>query len=344
MRGELTVLARPEGSPDSAAAAFYTVSDARFFVGTVALLNSLRLTGHDEPLVVLDQGLRPDQLERLGRHATVVAFASQREHPVTAKPFPHLAEGPPTVVVIDSDMIVTGSLRDVLAETGEGRICLFPDHISDRARWFGEWQEIFELAGEPRRQTYLNSGFVALSTDHWPGLLPRWWDACSRIPAAQIFTSGNSPVRDGDQDALNAILMSELPEAAVLGLPDSAAVYPDALVRVIVEDESSLLSRIDGEPVLILHHAMRPKAWAAEGRRRVDRRDAYVRLLPRLLFEPDVPLRLSPPELPVWLRPTAAGRTALAVTSTANRSWARANRMVAVARRRSRKLLALLRG
>jgi hypothetical protein len=345
VRGGLTVLAAPERASDpGAGAAFYTVSDARFFVGTVALLNSLRLTGHEQPLVVLDQGLELAQLERLGLHATVVAFASEREHPVTAKPFPYLADGPPTVVVIDSDMIVTGPLGDVLAEAGEGRICLFPDHVSDRGRWFAEWKEIFELAGEPRRQTYLNSGFVALSSERWPALLPRWWDACSRIPGAQIFTSDNSPLRDGDQDALNAILMSEIPEASVLVLDDSAEAYPDALTRVVVQDERSLACTIDGDGVVILHHAMRPKVWLPSGRRRVDRRDAYLRLLPRLLFDADVALRLSAGEVPVWLRPSPQGRAALSVTSTSNRARERAARVVSVGRRRARKLAGLARG
>jgi hypothetical protein len=232
----------------------------------------------------------------------------------------------------------------VIARAEEGRICLFPDHISDQGRWFAEWQELFQLADEPRRQTYLNSGFVALSTEHWPALLPRWWDACSRIPGAHIFTSGDSPLRDGDQDALNALLMSEFPEAAVFALPDAAEVYPDALVRVTVEDERSLVSQIDGETVLILHHAMRPKAWTRQGRGRVDRRDAYVRLLPRLLYGSDVPLRLPPEELPVWLRSTVAGRAALTLASAANRSRERSARLLAVGRRRGRKLLSLARG
>src|SRR6266487_1359271 len=190
----LTVLAGPSDPLGSSLtpAAFYTVSDARFFVGTVALLNSLRLTGNEQPLVVLDQGLEPEQREQLGRHATVVTFESQLRHPVTVKPFPCMVDGAATVVVIDSDMIVASSLDDVVAEANVGRICLFPDHISDRARWFAEWQEVFDLVDEPRRQAYLNSGFVALATEHWPAFLRRWWDACNRIPAAGIFANHDS--------------------------------------------------------------------------------------------------------------------------------------------------------
>ncbi len=56
----------------SAGATFYTVTDAEFFPGTVALLNSLRLMGHREPLVVLDDGSATEQRERLDRVAAVV--------------------------------------------------------------------------------------------------------------------------------------------------------------------------------------------------------------------------------------------------------------------------------
>ena len=30
--------------------AFYTVADARYFLGAVGMINSLRLVGHDEPI------------------------------------------------------------------------------------------------------------------------------------------------------------------------------------------------------------------------------------------------------------------------------------------------------
>ena len=46
---------------------YFTVSTHRFFLGTVALLNSLRLTGNAGELVVLDAGLTPDERELLER-------------------------------------------------------------------------------------------------------------------------------------------------------------------------------------------------------------------------------------------------------------------------------------
>ena len=45
----------------SAAAAFYCVADSRYFPGAVGLVNSLRLVGHREPILVLDTGLTDAQ-------------------------------------------------------------------------------------------------------------------------------------------------------------------------------------------------------------------------------------------------------------------------------------------
>ena len=37
-------------------AAFYCVADERYFLGAVGLVNSLRLVGHDEPVVCSTAG------------------------------------------------------------------------------------------------------------------------------------------------------------------------------------------------------------------------------------------------------------------------------------------------
>ena len=52
-------------------AAFYCVADERYFLGAVGLINSLRLVGHDEPIHLLDCGLRarPARAARLRGHA-----------------------------------------------------------------------------------------------------------------------------------------------------------------------------------------------------------------------------------------------------------------------------------
>ena len=82
-------------------ATFYTVTDASFFPGTVALLNSLRLSGNREPLVALDVGLERGQRVRLARHATVVDLECELPRPLF-KAFPRAFAPSGVVVVVDS--------------------------------------------------------------------------------------------------------------------------------------------------------------------------------------------------------------------------------------------------
>ena len=44
-------------------AAFYCVADARYFLGAVGMINSLRVLGHEETVYVLDCGLTDGQRE-----------------------------------------------------------------------------------------------------------------------------------------------------------------------------------------------------------------------------------------------------------------------------------------
>ena len=52
----------------------YTVSSQAYFLGTAALLNSLRLTGNEGQVVVLDAGLMPEERAVLEAHTNVVSM------------------------------------------------------------------------------------------------------------------------------------------------------------------------------------------------------------------------------------------------------------------------------
>lgn len=326
-------------------AAFYTVTDARFFPGTVALINSLRLVGHEEPIVALDNGLTAAQRDRLEAVVSVVEAPddARLKSPLTLKPFPLLIGAKGTVVIIDSDIIVAASVAPALALAAEGRICLYPDLPEEQERWCSEWRELFSLSRPPRRQTYVNSGFVAFSVEHWPNLLEDWWEACGAIPADQVFTAEDQPFRYGDQDALNAILMSEVPPTAQAVLPYESIAYPAERSEVV--DERGLGCVRDGHQVSILHHLTGPKVWSEEGlyrmvlseewslagrfpveglprltladhwartvRGRLPLPDPYIRLFPRVVGCGDVVLRLRPGDVPWWLRRGLRQRAAL---------------------------------
>jgi hypothetical protein len=290
----------------TATATFYTVTDAGFFPGTVALLNSLRLVGHDEPLIVLDNGLTESQRERLDQFVSIVDVPrdSTSIAPPALKPFPYLVGATGTVVFVDSDMIVSASLAPLFALAAKGQICLFPDNPYQRERWFPEWQEMFSLHDLPRRQTYLNSGLVVFSVDHWPRLLEKWSAACSLVPAEVMFKVEDHPLGYGDQDALNAILMSEIDAESITVLPYEGVSGPDDRPVKIVSGDRLICMR-DDLRISVLHHWDRPKVWCPSraGRRRMSLPEPYIRLFPRVVFGEDVTLQLSPSDVPWWLRP-----------------------------------------
>ena len=298
----------------SLAVTYYTVSDHRFFLGTVALLNSLRLTGNEGELVVLDVGLTARERELLSDHATVFAPPRQVDvHPVMIKPYAHLCHTSGTAVMIDSDVIVTGSLGHVVALARDGQICAYPEQAV-RGRWFAEWEKTLGLRASLRRDTYVNAGLVAFSTDWWPHFLKRWGEVCERIPPGEMWGS-RSPFQAPDQDALNALLMSEIRPEGLALLPETEASFRG---NITVEDIESLVCRVNGDMKTILHYMDSPKPWESSGWLRLASTD-YVRLMRRLLFANDVPLRLDSRQAPLWLRPGRLGELTLRLLGAGNR-------------------------
>src|SRR5215218_8861935 len=97
---------------------FITSADARFFVGCAAMLNSLRLTRNSGRAFVVDVGLRPEQRDRLSRVAEVLTLpkALQGLHPLFAKFAADAFWSDGVVVLLDSDMIVTSRLDDLVEQ------------------------------------------------------------------------------------------------------------------------------------------------------------------------------------------------------------------------------------
>lgn len=296
---------------------YYTVSDHRFFLGTVALLNSLWLTGNRGELVVLDAGLKPNQRERLGGHVTLVDPPEQIvRHPHLMRPYPHLAEATGTVVVIDSDIIVTASLDAILDRARDGKIGMCPAWTeAARRRWFAEWEATLRLRAPLRRDDWVHNGFVAFSTEHWPNLLERWWEVCELIPSADMH-GGRSPFQAPDADVLNALLMSEIPRDALALLPEGDEVFGG---DIAVEDLETLRCTVRGRPAKLLHLVDNPKPWERSGWLRLAATD-YVRLMRRLLFASDIPLSLDPDLAPLWLQPGLGGELTLRTLGGTNRA------------------------
>ena len=320
------------GPMGAAPVTFFTIANAPYFPGLVGLVNSLRLVGHGDAIVVADCGLDAAQRALLAPHCTLFPMPRGAvANPTQYKPFPHLLAPKGIVVIIDSDMIVTRSLAEPIAAAARGKIAVFPDPDFDR--WFGEWRDVFALAAPPRHQVYACAGFIAFSTRHWPRLLPRWWEACARTSRHATLQEGaaDGPTAQGDQDALNAVLMSEFPADAIAYQPAEQQAFKWQFRRVRLTDSATLRCRFRGEEPLILHAAFPPKPW----QRRGVRWTVYLHLLRRLLTSPDVALRLPPRMLERWLRPDRRGELLCRVLSLMNATHPK--RAVSLGRRVAKK-------
>ncbi len=294
---------------------YVTIADERFFVGAVAMVDSLRLTGHHERIVVLDVGLTPAQRTVLERECDVVQPPVTREgvFVVFLKAAVHLLGLTGTVVLVDSDVVVTRHLGPVVAAAQAGRIVLVADQFPERH--FPEWQEILGLERPPRRDPHLGAGFIALDLDQWPDFMPRWLELCRRVPQERAdlpFDLPRDVVRANpfafpEQDVLNALLASEVEPDRVEVFPLDVFPGPPHNDGLRIVDRRSLRCAYGEHEPFLLHYWNHPKPWLP-GARASLAMDAYVELVARLLTAPDVPLRLSASEIPVWLRDDLRGR------------------------------------
>jgi hypothetical protein len=307
------------------AGAFYTVADSAYFLGAVALVNSLRLAGHAEPIVVLDSGLEPHQRELLERESTLVP-APPAKHPMYVKWFVMLEHPSEVMAFVDADMAVVRSLEPLLELAAADKVVAFED--LNPARYQPEWAE---LVGHPvERRTYVNSGFLALRGRR--NLLERLHDAQQRITQGPVAGTGRRPFKFPDQDVLNAVLGAYVAqdETAVVERR-LAPVQPFSRLR-LVDAQALDLRYPDGAQPYLLHH-LYAKPWLER-----TPTNPYTRILPRLLLGTDVPLRPRVEDVPWRLRPGFApgrARDALLVPALATRARFKARRLVQEARGRS---------
>ncbi|GMU77843.1 MAG: hypothetical protein AMXMBFR46_06410 [Acidimicrobiia bacterium] len=281
---------------DSARA--FTVADDGYFLGTVALVNSLRITGNDLPVTVLDVGLRDWQRELLEAECEVTSPAEDVGLPQVSKAWAPARSDAEVVVLIDSDVIVTQPLHDVVACARAGFVHAYRDGpVADR--WFVEWAEIFALRAPLRRQPYVNSGFLAFSPRHHPHLLARWTDACARLRGRPVLaeTVPDDPVWLVDQDALNALLMSEWDASRLVQAPAPEMVLTGEMPAARVVDRRRLVCRTPAGPARMLHAVGTVKPWQPRARWEY-RSSVYTACLTRLLLADDVTIRVPAGAVP----------------------------------------------
>jgi hypothetical protein len=284
------------------AAAFYCVTGRDLFPGAVAMLNSLRLLGHAEPLFVLDCGMDPRQRELLELHATVIRAPSGAPPSLQKLVAPRLHPAR-VVVLLDADLVVTRPLTKLIATAASGSVVAFENDVQ---RYFPEWGELLGL-GPVRHGSYLTSSAVFAGGEHARHLLPLVEERQMEVDRERTWLGGGDetdPLYYLDQDILNAVAHSRLAGDEVVALDARLApIPPFAGVRIVDETTLRCAYRDGAEPYL-LHHCFR-KPWLVRMRSNV-----YSRLLTRLLLGPDVPLRLDPADLPLRLRAGGRGRAA----------------------------------
>jgi hypothetical protein len=275
---------------------FFTVADSRYWFGAVALVNSLRLVGHEEPVVVLDTGFSRHQRARLEAAAEVVEPPVPVRTPFLAKWLLPLARDSSVPVLLDADLVVTRALTPLLAEVERGRVVAFVDRLATRG--FSEWDA---LAGaQVHAHPYVNSGLIGLPAELAPAILQRTREAQERVDlaAARLLGRGTAadPFHFPDQDTWNATLRALVPPERLLALEHRLA-PTEPWDEVSVEDAETLrcVNPDGSRPHLV--HVVGPKPWLANVAA-----TAYEQLLPRLVLSDDVVIPLRRRDLPPRLR------------------------------------------
>jgi hypothetical protein len=280
-----------------------------YFIGAVALVNSLRLLGHAEPIFVLDTGLSRMQRELLSKEASLVA-APGEVTPFLLKTVAPLRNPAEVVVLLDADIIVARPLTELIERASHGRV-LAVEHGHER--FFPQWGDLLGL-GASRPRPYVSSSLVLMGGPLGERLIRLMHDAQPRIgiertpyadpaPDLESLTRGfeesaaDQPFFFADQDVLNAILASDVDPGRIEVLDRrTEAITPFTGLRVI--DEATLrCAHDDGTEPYAVHHYLPTKPWlqaTAPG--------VYTQLLLRLLHGPDVAIRVPDSELPPHLR------------------------------------------
>jgi hypothetical protein len=278
-------------------AALYSVSNAGHFPGVVALLNSLRLVGHEEPLIIVDAGLTAEQRARLAPHARIIA-APPRTPVVSLAPYGPMLEPAEVAVILDADTIVVRALTELVADARRGRFVTVLNDPPNHDRFFPEWRTALSL-GELRRMPYINAGQMVIPASIGARIYGPWTRGQARIGTETTRYGGaklDDPFYFADQDVLNAVLAAELDPGEIVILDHRLAPHPPFPGLELVDEKRLVCRYGDGESPFILHHIM-AKPWLTPTPINV-----YSRLLSRLLLAPDVRLRMAPAELPLRLR------------------------------------------
>ena len=244
----------------------YTVCDARYFPALVLLVSSLDQHAPDARLTVCDVGLDDAQRAWLAGRATLVDQRPvRRAVPTLHKAFAATLAPSGPILIIDADGMVVGDLAPLVDRVRAGKIVLAVDPKADRT--VPAWASMFGLRAPLRSQTYCGAGTVLLDADRHTDFLQRWWEQCGVASEqyAEWKADPAQPLMHNDQDVMNALLMSEMPEGTVEHFADGQMVADFFMPRVRLQDRERLRFTGPGEPPLVIQCLVRAKPFLPEG-------------------------------------------------------------------------------
>jgi len=283
------------GQHDDPTIAIYSVCDSRFFLGLVALINSLRIHGHNERIFVTDCGLQESERRIISQEATLLS--APQDAPYLLKyvgPTTHPAD---VMVMLDADIIVTRPLTPLTVRARRGKFVAFVDRLHDR--FFPEWQRLLDLP-ELRRQPYVNSGFFLAPRERGLALLASLQKGQPHIDMGRTFLGSDAPDYPfffPDQDVLNAVLSAETERDELEFMNYELAPHPPFTGLDHLDIVGVTCSYQNGTRPFGLHHVMNVKPWLT-----IRRPSVYSRLLPRLWLADDLPIQMSPLQIPAPFR------------------------------------------
>jgi hypothetical protein len=281
----------------TAEAAFYTVSDARFFLGAAGLVNSLRLLGHDEPIVVLDCGLTDTQRELLAPESELVPGPTDVPGNLL-KGIAPLERPAETMILVDADIVVTRPLGALIERAAGGEVLAFATGMD---RFCPAWGELLdgEAAQRPAGLPYLCSALVAAGGGAAREIAERLERHRGAVDWERTYWRANDADYEwvhADQDLFNAVLATRVDPERVVELEGRLLAFPP-FDGVAVADERSLRCAYpDRAEPYALHH------WNAKPWLEQTHEGPYSQLLRRLLAADDVAIRVPEDEIPLRLR------------------------------------------
>jgi hypothetical protein len=244
-----------------------TVSDRRFFPGTLATVNSVyRFHGDEYEVVVVDNGLIEPQRKLLRDGGVRLLPAAEAAGERYAGPWElkahaarALAGGCDVLVGIDSDCVLAAPIGDVVAAAAEtGRWYGGKDGDGQH---YGDDYGVYGIDVPAFNGRYMSTSlYVCAATPANRAALDRWSSHCDRA----VFNGRGPYPGHGDQGVLNAVLYAA-------GRGDDVELLPNELwsqhwvyweSTIVVEDGVPINVTYDGRPQRAIHVGGTEKFWS----------------------------------------------------------------------------------